>query len=217
MKNNCAFTLLSRGDKSHIQPFFLHLNTDGVIQLQISIASQVILVDLPPKDYSNYWTKFTVTYDSDGIVSNLKLYINNTQYASADGFGGYLRFQDQAVLILGAHSADSESPLSIFGQNRFIGSIDNFAIYNRVIPHIEIVSNWQKDVNSSDPSLVLFYNFDEGPNAIIIKNKAASNIPHSDMVNGRVFGSLFFDDALSPMDSKMKETSPAYLVRPFYF
>ena len=51
----------------------------------------------------------------------------------------------------------------------------------------------QNEANISDPSLVLYYNFDEGPHATTFKNRGRA--VSSDISNGKIFGLNMYVEA----------------------
>ena len=95
-------------------------------------------------------------------------------------------------LYLSSHS----SFLSIFQQasntnlvsgtqsEKFYGWMDDLAFYNRVLSTEEISKNWQKAVDTTDPSLFLYYNFDDGPDSAVIKNHGTIG-SQADLYNGQ--------------------------------
>ena len=73
----------------------------------------------------------------------------------------------------------------------FFGWMDDLAFYNRVLPAEEISKNWQHAVVTTDPSLFLYYNFDEGPGSAFIKNHGTIG-PQADLYNGQILGSTTY-------------------------
>ena len=78
----------------------------------------------------------------------------------------------------------------------FFGWMDDLAFYNRVLTVGEISSNWQKAINTDDPSLFLYYNFDEGPGAAVIINHGTIG-PQANLYNGQVLGSTTYLETTS--------------------
>ena len=69
--------------------------------------------------------------------------------------------------------------------------MDDLAFYNRVLSVKEISNNWQQAVVETDPSLFLYYNFDEGPGAAVIKNHGTIG-SQGHLYNGQVLGSTTY-------------------------
>ena len=67
----------------------------------------------------------------------------------------------------------------------FFGWMDELAFYNRVLSVEEISKNWQKAIDTTDASLFLYYNFDEGPSAAVIQNHGTIG-SQADLYNGQV-------------------------------
>ena len=49
----------------------------------------------------------------------------------------------------------------------------------------EIAMNWNKVADVSDPSLFIYYDFEEGPNATVYRNKGIAG-KSADLYNGEV-------------------------------
>ena len=73
----------------------------------------------------------------------------------------------------------------------FYGWMDDLAFYNRVLSSEEISLNWQKAVDTTDASLFLYYNFDEGPGSTVIKNYGTIG-SQGDLYNGQFLGSTAY-------------------------
>ena len=85
--------------------------------------------------------------------------------------------------------------------------MDDLAFYNRVLTVAEISKNWQQAVDTTDQSLFLYYNFDEGPDPTVIKNHGTIG-SQGDLYNGQVLGSTTY----------LETTSAAFLsVKPAIF
>ena len=69
--------------------------------------------------------------------------------------------------------------------------MDDVAFYNRVLTVGEISKNWQTVVDTTDPSLFLYYNFDEGPSSTVITNHGTIGT-QGDLYNGQVCITLLF-------------------------
>ena len=69
--------------------------------------------------------------------------------------------------------------------NHFYGWMDDLAFYNRVLSVEEIANNWQKAVDTTDSSLFLYYNFDEGPGSTLIRNYGTIG-SQANLYNGQV-------------------------------
>ena len=70
------------------------------------------------------------------------------------------------------------------------------ALYNRILSVDEIQKNWQMAVDTTDPSLFLYYNFDEGPGSPIIRNHGSIG-SQGDLYNGQVLGSTKYLETTS--------------------
>ena len=73
----------------------------------------------------------------------------------------------------------------------FYGWMDDLAFYNRVLSNDEIAKKWQQAVDTTDSSLFLYYNFDEGPGYTVIKNHGTIG-SQGDLYNGQVLGSTTY-------------------------
>ncbi len=89
------------------------------------------------------------------------------------------------------------SPTSELGVRRFFGWIDDLCFYSRVLSSSEIASTWEYGGNVSDPSLFIYYDFDEGPDAPVFVNKGVAGAS-ANLFNGKGFnGSDFLTDSIS--------------------
>ena len=73
----------------------------------------------------------------------------------------------------------------------------------------------QNEANISDPSLVLYYNFDEGPHATTFKNRGRA--VSSDISNGKIFGLNMYVEATTkefrnPVEGYAVRTQCRYLL-----
>ena len=81
--------------------------------------------------------------------------------------------------------------------------MDDLAFYNRVLSVEEISKNWQQAVDTTDSSLFLYYNFDEGPGATIIKNYGTIG-SQGDLYNGKVLGKTEYLETTSQISLPVK-------------
>ena len=90
----------------------------------------------------------------------------------------FLFFQQASdtTLVSGSHT------------EHLFGWMDDIAFYNRVLTVDEISKNWQKAINTDDPSLFLYYNFDDGPGSDLIKNLGKIGA-QGNLYNGQILGS----------------------------
>eukprot|EP00596_Hydrurales_sp_CCMP1899_P000141 CAMPEP_0119055568 /NCGR_PEP_ID=MMETSP1177-20130426/75791_1 /TAXON_ID=2985 /ORGANISM="Ochromonas sp, Strain CCMP1899" /LENGTH=1294 /DNA_ID=CAMNT_0007036121 /DNA_START=125 /DNA_END=4009 /DNA_ORIENTATION=- len=179
-----AFSMIAGTDTNHIQPFIINV-WQGQIQLTINLAQTSIAIPYPyHPDRLADWNKYTVSYTTTGIVSKIRFYVNGTLLQNATGNGGLLRWADQSTMAIGSYST---APTSVTSERRFIGSIDELAFYNRVLTDNEVASTWLKGADTNDTSLVIYYDFDEGPGADTIKNHGVAGA-QADLQNGKIFG-----------------------------
>ena len=82
--------------------------------------------------------------------------------------------------------------------------MDDLALYNRVLPADEIAKNWQQAIVTTDSSLFLYYNFDEGPGATVIINHGTIG-PQGDLYNGQVLGSTTYLETTSQTSLPVKQ------------
>jgi hypothetical protein len=197
-RSNCAFSLISSGDTNHVQTFFFEImGHSPTISSNIAMTSRSISMDTSGagSDVWSYWHKMTLTYtyynSSYGSISHF--YINDTLFFNYHASGNKLRFSDSTSLTMGGYAL-GDSKLAM--QRRFIGSIDDFAIYNYAQSAEQVATTWDSVANTSDPGLVIYYNFDEGPGTTVIKNhgRAGSAL---DLYNGQVFGNSIWYDTSS--------------------
>lgn len=177
-------------DTNHVQPFIILTKPDGSLHLYIIMALITQTFPIPIMgDSFQYWSKYTITYRTNGIVSLLSFYLNGTFIANSTGAGSALRFGDNGLLTLGGYNL---APTSLSASNRFLGWMDDLAFYNRVLTPKEIASTWNMPGNVSDHSMVLYYNFDQGPNngnTILNLGYAGSQ---GNLINGEVLGANIY-------------------------
>ena len=179
-------TVSSSQDLYHVQPFEIDPNS-GVNNLPqvgswTSLGGYYSTLNTSQSALVNsYWTKVTYTYNSTGTISMSSIYFNGTLLGSNIGSGGLLRFVDQTSLSLGGYPNGGQSQFS--GSQRFYGWIDDLALYNRVQTEEEISKYWMKAADVSDPSLFIYYNFDEGPGSSVIHNLGAVG-SQANLING---------------------------------
>ena len=185
--------MIANGDTNHMQPFFLEI-LNGQLQFSgyIATTSSTNYRLSRSMDLWTYWTHVAVTYNTTGTSSTSILYINGTMRETLETSGKILRWHDSSMLILGGYAL---GPTSTIMKDRFIGWIDDWAFYNRVLSPDEISSNWYKVPNVSDSSLFIYYNFDEGPGASTIKNLGTVG-DQADLENGKLAGSEIYYDAV---------------------
>jgi hypothetical protein len=201
-----VFTMMSGTDTNHVQPFFITLESEGVISLRAFIATSIFATSFPfDMNLLSTWTKYTVTYTTTGTVSNIKLFLNGTMLHSADSTGGYLTWSKEATMQIGAYAT---APTSVATDDRFMGWIDELSFYNRVLSDAEIKSNWLKEADITDNSLVIYYNFNEGPGSKTIKNHGIAGV-QADLQNGQMFGGPRYFETVS---SQLRSVSPCSFV-----
>ena len=197
-------TVSSSQDLYHVQPFEIDPNS-GVNNLPqvgswTSLGGYYSTLNTSQSALVNsYWTKVTYTYNSTGTISMSSIYFNGTLLGSNIGSGGLLRFVDQTLLSLGGYPNGGQSQFS--GSQRFYGWIDDLALYNRVQTEEEISKYWMKAADVSDPSLFIYYNFDEGPGASVIHNLGAVG-SQANLINGNTSTIL--------MSSQLPSHLPSY-------
>jgi hypothetical protein len=100
------------------------------------------------------------------------------------------------------------APTSISTDDRFMGWIDELAFYSRVLTDAEIKSNWLKEADITDSSLFIYYNFEEGPGSVTIKNLGVAG-PQADLHNGQIFGGPRYFETVS---SQLRTVAPCSFV-----
>ena len=187
-----VFSMISRGDTNHVQPFFIEI-VNGYLKISSNVATTSTSLALP-KDAElwKYWTKITVTYVTTGSASLTAIYLNGTQLGNMTSTGKVLRWSDESTLIIGGYALGSTSTLI---KSRFIGWIDDLSFYNRALNASEIATTWQLAGNVSDPSLFIYYDFDDGPGSDVIKNHGTAGA-QADIYNGEMFGSHVYYDTV---------------------
>ena len=155
------------------------------------------------------------------MLLDVSIYFNGTLASHARSAGVPLRWSDSTALVLGGwivpvcvvlyectrivcvlsdfvsvyfHFFQQSSDTKLVsGQqtNHFFGWMDDLAFYNRVLTVKEIANNWQQAVDITDPSLFLYYNFDEGPGYAVIKNHGTIG-SQADLYNGQMLGSTTY-------------------------
>lgn len=199
--------MIASGDSNHVQPFALFLNVDGFLSLTGNIATQNFVFQLQEGlDLFTFWSKHTMTYQSDGTRSLVEYYVNATLVGTYSGGGGYLRWSDGSSIIFGGYALGATTMIN---KQRFLGWMDDLAFYNRVLDQAEIASNWMMLPNASDHSLFIYYDFEEGPGAAVFKNKGVAGAV-ADMYNGKVFGGKMYYEVTS---QGVQPTQPATVVR----
>ena len=189
----CAFTMIANGDTNHVQPFVLD-STSEQLTVVVNIATSSANFIVPPNDdIWTYWTKLTVTYNTTGSVSETRLYLNSTLIGKRISNGKILRWSDQSTLLLGGYSLSATSTVLT---ERFEGWMDDLAFYSRVLSPKEISSKWHYPANTSDSSLFIYYDFDDGPSSSIATNRGLAGSV-ADLYNGKVFGGLIYFDSNS--------------------
>ena len=85
--------------------------------------------------------------------------------------------------------------------------MDDLAFYNRVLSPNEIAATWNLAGNTSDKSMFMYYNFDEGPDAAVFRNLGSVG-SQANIQNGIVGGrQQYFEEttqawrAVIPADS----------------
>ena len=180
-------TMMTRNDPNHVQPVIFGC-IDGV-----SVFGSIVSFSGMPQYLSSnqsamtdaYWTKVTATYNTTGTVSHFALYFNGTKMGQAVGSGTVLRWADRSTLVLGGYAT---TPTTIGKKRRFFGWVDDLAFYSRALSDDEVRRSWNKVADVTDPSLFIYYNFDEGPGARVIKNLgsigAQADLQNGQFING---------------------------------
>ena len=187
-------SVIANGDTNHIQPFFLNFQEPplGVIDniFSANSARTAMSEQAINSIFSSYWTKMTAVYNTTGTTSSTSLYFNGTLVHRTKAKGSFLRWSDKSAMFLGGYAAGS-SLLSM--KTRFNGWVDDLAFYNRAMTDAEIAQHGWAVPDVADPSLVIYYNFEEGPGAKVIKNLGSAG-PLADLLNGKVLGSAEYTD-----------------------
>jgi hypothetical protein len=176
-------------DTNHLQPFFLSKFESVRLQLLVPIAHSNLLFRFYDNVW-NYWTKFTVTWKTNGDNSTISYYFNGTLISRGISSGTYMDWTDDGFLVLGGYAL---APSSLQNRDHFVGWIDGLAFYNHAMSEETVTQNWMNAPNISDPSLVLYYNFDEGPNSDIIYNHGIAGSV-GNLYNGRVADGVYYSD-----------------------
>jgi hypothetical protein len=195
-RRNFALSMIAKGDTNHLQPFFLEVGTDNSILVSGNAATTSMFAkQRGDTNLWSYWNKltFTYTYNETSSASVSNMYINGSLSGTLKSTGKIMRWSDSSTMILGGYSLGTTS---VVVKNRFLGWIDDLAFYNRTQTAAEIATNWNDAVNTSDSSLFIYYNFDEGPDSSVIKNLAQAG-SQADLYNGQVFGDTSFLDTVS--------------------
>ncbi len=104
----------------------------------------------------NKWTHVAVTRDANGVV---KLYINGILDASTAtlSFNG----STSGVTLIGSKRWSNNTNY----ENFFNGAIDNIKVWNVEKTASEIVNNMYVELSGNEPSLLAYYNFNQGVSA----------------------------------------------------
>ena len=191
-------TVSTSQDLYHVQPFEIDPNagTNNLPQFGSWTALSGYYNTLNTSEaamLNAYWTKVTYVYNSTGTVSMSSIYFNGTLLGRNIGTGGKLRFADQGTFKIGGYPDGDGRLINFSGSQRFYGWLDDLAFYNRVQTDAEIAANWMKVADVADPSLFIYYSFDEGPGATVIHNLGAVG-SQANLRNGEVLGSGFYTE-----------------------
>ena len=86
--------------------------------------------------------------------------------------------------------------------------MDELCFYNRILSPAEIASTWRKGGDVTDPSLFIYYDFDEGPGAPVFVNKGVAG-PVANLINGKGFNhSSWIQDAITGEEVTVTELWP---------
>mmetsp|Transcript_9320 Transcript_9320/g.9396 ORF Transcript_9320/g.9396 Transcript_9320/m.9396 type:complete len:1334 (-) Transcript_9320:2058-6059(-) len=205
-KRSFSFSMIAAGDSNHVQPFSIKVSSTGLLVISGIIGTASIEIPLlstttnATSDVWNYWFHITTTYRQSGSHCNFLFYFNGTLAANSTQPGNSLRWSDDSTIVLGGYALSNTGTLI---RDRFIGWIDELKFYNRILSSAEIASNWQKQGNTSDTSLFIYYNFDEGPKAssnTIINHGTVGSM--ADLMNGEMYGGgLYYDIQTSSIRS----------------
>lgn len=201
-----GMTMLVNGDTNHVQPFILMTGSDYKYYFAPCCSATCHTLSQPIDfDFWSYWTKVTFVYKTTGTTSFSQLYANGTLLESWTDSGRPLRWSDGGTMMIGGYAV---SPVSFSAVSKFVGWIDDLAFYNRAFTADEVAASWNSAANVNDPSLFIYYNFDEGPGSDLIKNHGVAGSV-ADLFNGKVFGGTFYVDSVS---SQLSFAQPAHWV-----
>jgi hypothetical protein len=199
VSRNCVFTIINRKDSNHVQPFFLVHKTGTTLQLSPNIAKSNPTFNFVA-DVWNYWTKFTFVYKTNGENSTSRFYFNDTLMSTMETSGHAFNFSDGGFFALGAYAS---GPTNYASRDRFIGWIDDLAFYSYAMTDNDVKKNWNTSGNTSNPYMIIYYNFDEGPNAEVITNHGQAGSV-ADLYNGKASGGYYIFDLQASSISRVK-------------
>ena len=184
------------------------INSDFRLCFGGNFATAHFETDIHDIDMASYWNKLTVTYSTNmiGTASVTTLYINGTRISTTRGTGKLLRWTDSSTMILGGYTL---SATSLLENEKFVGWIDDLAFYNRVLGPNEIAATWNLAGNTSDQSMFIYYNFEEGPNAAVFCNLGSVG-SQANIQNGYVGGRQQYFEETS---QEWRAVTPANAVR----
>jgi hypothetical protein len=189
-----ALTMIVALDTNHVQPYTFQVlnNAPGIgtffglsgVNWVFSDASMSTSPLTSP-----YWTKITSVYTSNGAASCISLYTNGTKLFSVHGNGTtiYLADGSGASVVGGFPNAANQFKAS----NKYYGWVDDLAMYNVAWTDSQVAANWAHLANVTDPALFLYYTFDEGPGAKVVKNWGSVGA-QGDLTNGAMMGSTTY-------------------------
>ena len=187
-----VFSLLAKNDPNHLQMLLnlVQRLNNWLPNLEVYAAQVTSIAPANINKFSSCWTHVTMTYNS----TNVSIFYNGSLASTTPGNGQSLRWADTTGLFLGGSilsQASNTESVSGSHSEKFYGWLDDVAFYNRVLSVDEISKNWQQAVDTTDPSLFLYYNFDEGPGSTVIKNHGTIG-SQGDLYNGQVLGSTSY-------------------------
>jgi hypothetical protein len=127
------------------------------------------------------------------------MYLNGTLQYRVNANGKTMRWgEGDGTMIMGGYPT---ALLSLSIKDRFVGWMDDLAYYSRVWSDAEVAAKWKQQADLADQSLFIYYNFDEGPGATVIKNWGSVGA-QADLTNGKWHGA----DAYLESDSQVHRT-----------
>ena len=187
-----ACTLLAKNDPNHFQMILnvVQRQKGWLPNLEAYVAEVTSFTPMDINLFSSTWTHVTVTFN----LTDVSVFYNGSLASTTPGNGLKLRWSDTSAFFLGGSFlplASNTELVSGSHSEKFYGWLDDVAFYNRVLTVEEIKQNWQQAVDTTDSSLFIYYNFDEGPGATLIKNYGSIG-PQADLYNGQVLGSTSY-------------------------
>lgn len=146
---------------------------------------------------SNTWQLFTVTYNGNVLT----LYKDGVSVGSTAASGTFSTNANQSFFIGKLHY----SAYTFFLK----GSIDEVGLWDRALTASEVNTMYNQCVNSNDPSLQLYYKFNQG---IAGGNNTGINVVNDEM--GNISGQIQGSPSLTGFTSNWVSSSPAICSTP---